>query len=56
MKTKRWEQGDIDEKVILWLFFLLNLRDDKGWGTGNLKYTAPPLGSPGTSLACSIGL
>ena len=25
-----WEQGDIDEKVILGLFF--NLRDDKGWG------------------------
>ena len=43
MKTKRWEQGDIDEKVILWLF-KLNLRDDKGWGTGNLKYTAIPLG------------
>ena len=25
-------------------FFLSNLRDDKGWGTGNLKYTAIPLG------------
>ena len=27
---KCWEQGDIDEKVMLWLSF--NLCHDKGWG------------------------
>ena len=37
-----WEQGDIDEEVILWLFF--NQRDDKGWGDEKLTYAAISLG------------
>ena len=46
---KCWEQGDIDEKVILRLLF--NVHHDKGlgvggggWGTGKMTYTAIPLG------------
>ena len=44
---KCWEQGDIDEKVILRLLF--NVRHDKGLGvggggTGKMTYTAIPLG------------
>ena len=41
---KCWEEGDIDQKVILWLFF--NWHQDNGWGggAGKMKYTAIPLG------------
>ena len=39
---KCWEQGDIDEKVIFWLFF--NFRHDKaGWGVqGKLRTLQSP--------------
>ena len=44
-----WEQGDIDEKVILKLFF--NLRDDKGLEGGwKIDIQGNPLGSPLTPL------
>ena len=40
---KCWEQGDYNEKVILWLFF--NLRHDKArWGTEKMAYTTISLG------------
>ena len=44
------EQEDIDEEVILGLFF--NLRDDKGWGVGGGKIDerCNLLGSPLTPL------
>ena len=46
---KCWEKGDIDEKVIFWLFF--NLRHDKA-GRGNREICVHynPLRSPGTPL------
>ena len=40
---KCWEQGDIDETVILALFFF-NLRDDKGWGNEEFDVHWDPLG------------
>ena len=43
-----WEQGDIDENVILSFFF--NLRDDKGPGDGKIDIHCSPLGSPLTPL------
>ena len=45
---KCWEQGDIDETVILALFF--NLRDDKGWGNEEFDVHYDPLGCPLTPL------
>ena len=44
---KCWDEGDIDEKVIFWLFF--NLRHDKA-GRGNRENCVHynPLRSPGT--------
>ena len=43
---KCWEQGDYNEKVILWLFF--NLRHDKaGWGDRENGVHYNPLRSPG---------
>ena len=42
------EQGDIDETVILTLFF--NLRDDKGWENGEFDVHGDPLGCPLTPL------
>ena len=40
---KCWDQGDIDEKVILWLSF--NLCHDKGWGDReNEVHYSPGLG------------
>ena len=44
-----WEQGDIDEKVILGLFLTCGMTRDGGmW---NLKYTAIPLGRPWSDLS-----
>ena len=44
-----WEQGDINEKVILSLFF--NLRhDNAGWGDRENCVHYNPLRSPGTPL------
>ena len=37
----------MDEGVILWIFCFFNLRDGKGWGTGNLTSTTIPLGPLG---------
>ena len=45
---KCWEQGDIDETVILALFF--NLRDDKGWGNEEFDVHYGPFGCPLTPL------
>ena len=45
---KCWEQGDIDEKVMLWLSF--NLCHDKGWGDKETEVHCSLLGSPGTPL------
>ena len=45
---KCWEQGDIDEKVMLWLSF--NLCHDKGWGDKENEVHCSLLGSPGTPL------
>ena len=42
------EQGDVDEKVILWLFF--NLCHDKRWGDRENEVHCNPPGSPGTAL------
>ena len=42
------EQGDVDETVILALFF--NLRDDKGWGNGEFDVHYDPLVCPLTPL------
>ena len=42
------EQGDVDETVILALFF--NLRDDKGWGNGEFDVHCDPLVCPLTPL------
>ena len=44
---KCWEQGDYNEKVMLWLFF--NLRHDKaGWGDRENGVHYNPLRSPRT--------
>ena len=46
---KCWEQGDYNEKVILWLFF--NLRHDQvGWGDRENGVHYNPLRSPETPL------
>ena len=46
---KCWEQGDYNEKAILWLF--LNLRHDKaGWADRENGVHYNPLWSPGTPL------
>jgi len=43
-----WEQGDINEKVILGFF--VNLHDDKGWGDVEFDVDCDPLRSPLTPL------
>ena len=48
-----WEQGDIDEKVILGLF--LNLRDDKGCGGRKIDIHGNPLWSD-SPLTPLVGL
>ena len=45
-----WEQGDIDDLVILGLF-LTCVTDDKEWGDGKIDVHCNPLGSPKTPLA-----
>ena len=48
-KKKCWEQGDYNDKVILWLFF--NLRHDKAaWGDRENGVHCNSLRSPGTPL------